>query len=60
MRIFLVDDEKEIADLIEFYLRNDGFEVIKCMDGKTALQKIHTESASGNHQQPNGTGTGLR
>lgn len=44
MRIFLVDDEKEIADLIEFYLRNEGFDVIKCMDGKTALEKIHTEN----------------
>ena len=44
MRIFLVDDEKEIADLIEFYLKNDGFDVIKCMDGKTALEKIYTEN----------------
>lgn len=44
MRIFLVDDEKEIADLIEFYLRSDGFDVIKCMDGKTALEKIQTEN----------------
>ena len=43
MRIFLVDDEKEIADLIELYLRNDGFDVIKCSDGKTALEKIRTE-----------------
>ena len=44
MRIFLVDDEKEIADLIELYLKNDGFDVIKCSDGKTALEKIHTEA----------------
>lgn len=44
MRIFLVDDEKEIADLIELYLKNDGFDVIKCTDGKTALDKIHTEN----------------
>lgn len=44
MRIFLVDDEKEIADLIELYLLNEGYEVIKCMDGKTALDKIRTES----------------
>ena len=43
MRIFLVDDEKEIADLIELYLINDGFDVIKCSDGKTALDKIRTE-----------------
>ena len=43
MRIFLVDDEKEIADLIELYLKNDGYDVIKCSDGKTALEKIRTE-----------------
>ena len=45
MRIFLVDDEKEIADLIELYLKNDGFDVIKCSDGKTALEKINIEKA---------------
>ena len=44
MRIFLVDDEKEIADLIELYLKNEGFDVIKCMNGKSALEKIHTEA----------------
>ena len=44
MRIFLVDDEKEIADLIEFYLKSDGYEVIKCNEGKTALEKIYTEN----------------
>ena len=43
MRIFLVDDEKEIADLIELYLKNDGYDVIKCSDGKTALDMIRTE-----------------
>ncbi len=44
MRVFLVDDEKEIADLIELYLMNDGFDVIKCSDGKTALEKIKTDA----------------
>ena len=39
MKIFLVDDEKEIADLIELYLKNEGYDVIKCSDGKTALEK---------------------
>lgn len=43
MKIFLVDDEKEIADLIELYLKNEGYDVIKCSDGKTALEKIRTE-----------------
>ena len=28
-KILVVDDEKEIADLLEFYLCNEGFEVYK-------------------------------
>ena len=27
--ILIVDDEKEIADLIELYLKNDGYDVKK-------------------------------
>ena len=38
--ILVVDDEKEIADLVEVYLRNDGFEVVKCFDGASALAAI--------------------
>ena len=44
MRILVVDDEKEIADLIELYLKNDNYYVIKCSNGKTALDKIKTET----------------
>lgn len=44
MRILVVDDEKEIADLIELYLKNDNYDVIKCSNGKTALDKIKTET----------------
>lgn len=29
MKILILDDEKEIADLIEIYLQNEGFEVLK-------------------------------
>ena len=36
-RILVVDDEKEIADLVEFYLLGEGFAVEKCYDAKTAL-----------------------
>ena len=28
-KILVVDDEKEIADLVEYYLTNEGFEVKK-------------------------------
>lgn len=40
MRILIVDDEKEIADLVELYLKSEGYEVVKCLNGKTALEQI--------------------
>lgn len=42
-RILLVDDEKEIADLIEVYLKNDGYEVLKFYNGTDALKCIESE-----------------
>ena len=40
MRILIVDDEKEIADLVELYLKSEGYEVVKCLNGQTALEQI--------------------
>lgn len=39
-QILIVDDEKEIADLIEVYLKNDGFTVYKFYNGIDALKCI--------------------
>lgn len=41
--ILVVDDEKEIADLLELYLTNEGFTVYKCYDAKTALNHIQKD-----------------
>lgn len=38
--ILVVDDEKEIADLIEVYLKNDGYTVYKFYNGTEALKCI--------------------
>ena len=38
--ILVVDDEKEIADLVQVYLENEGFAVYKCYTGKEALRVI--------------------
>lgn len=38
--ILVVDDEQEIADLVEIYLTNDGFEVMKASDGEECLKKL--------------------
>lgn len=42
-KILIVDDEKEIADLLEVYLKNDGYEVYKCYNGVDALACIESE-----------------
>lgn len=39
-KILVVDDEREIADLIEVYLKNDGYTVYKYYNGTEALQCI--------------------
>ena len=39
-KIMIVDDEKEIADLIEVYLKNDGYEVYKFYNGSDALKCV--------------------
>lgn len=40
--ILIVDDEKEIADLLELYLKNEGFTVYKYYTGKEALACINS------------------
>ncbi|MDO5294613.1 MAG: VanR-ABDEGLN family response regulator transcription factor [bacterium] len=40
MKVLVVDDEKEIADLVELYLQNENYEVYKYYTGKEALDSI--------------------
>ena len=42
-KIIIVDDEREIADLIGLYLENDGYEVKKFQTGEQALRDIDGE-----------------
>ena len=39
-RILVCDDEKEIADAIEIYLKNEGYEVAKAENGIQALEIV--------------------
>jgi two-component system response regulator VanR len=41
-RILIVDDEKEIADLVELFLTNEGFQVYKYYTGAEAMECIQT------------------
>ena len=40
MSILVVDDEKEIADLVEVILKNEGYEVLKFYDSRLAEKEI--------------------
>lgn len=44
IKILVVDDEKEIADLLEFYLENEGYKVVKVNNGNDALCIINSQS----------------
>lgn len=41
-KILVVDDEKELADLVEVYLKNDGYTVYKFYNGTDALRCIES------------------
>lgn len=42
--ILVVDDEPEIADLVEVYLKSEGFTVFKCYNGADALAVVKEQS----------------
>ena len=43
-RILVVDDETAIADLVEVYLKNEGFLVHKCYTAAQALSHVAREA----------------
>ena len=45
-RVLVVDDEKDIRELIKFYLNKEGFEVLEAGDGEEAfLRQLQGKSA---------------
>lgn len=42
MKILVVDDDKEIVELLSIYIQNEGYEVVKAYTGKEAISKIVT------------------
>ncbi len=47
MKILVVDDDKEIAQLLEIYIRNEGYEPVSAYSGQEALTRLRTESDIG-------------
>lgn len=41
--IYIVEDERDIADLVEHYLKKDGFNSEAISDGQRALERIHRQ-----------------
>ena len=42
MNILVLDDEKEIADLVELYLNNENYNIYKFYTSKEAIDCINT------------------
>jgi len=42
--ILIVDDDREIANLIDIYLRNEGFDTDQAHDGEEALNKLKSRT----------------
>ena len=40
LTVLVVDDDQDIRDGIEIYLKNDGYDVVKAADGVEALEKL--------------------
>lgn len=45
-KVLIVDDETEIADLVEVYLKNDGYEVLKFYNATDALACVQKNDVS--------------
>ena len=43
MNILICDDDKEIVDAIEIYLKNEGYDIYKAYDGVEALDIVRRE-----------------
>jgi two-component system phosphate regulon response regulator PhoB len=44
--VLVVEDEKDIVDLIEYHLKQSGFSVITALDGRSGLERARTEHPS--------------
>lgn len=47
MKILVVDDDKEIVELLSIYLTNEGYEPVPAYSGKEAISKITTDKEIG-------------
>ncbi len=43
-KILIVDDDREIVELLNIYLQNEGYEVLKAYNGQQALNILEEET----------------
>lgn len=43
MNILVCDDEVEIVEAIEIYLKNEGYNIIKCYNGREAIEAVENK-----------------
>ena len=43
MNILICDDDREIVEAIEIYLKSEGYETFKAYDGQEALKVLETQ-----------------
>ena len=44
MKILIVDDDKDIVELLSIYVKNEGYEVERAYNGKEAITKLLTSA----------------
>jgi len=42
-RILIIDDDKELVEMIRFRLEREGYSVITAFDGESGIEKAHRE-----------------
>ena len=57
--ILVVDDEKEIADLLELYIGGEGYSVVKAYTGAEALETLRRQPVSLALNSAEGSGRNL-
>lgn len=43
MKILIVDDDKEIVELLNIYLHNEGYDTVKAYNGEEAIEIFHND-----------------
>jgi two-component system alkaline phosphatase synthesis response regulator PhoP len=51
-KILIVDDEKDVVELLHFLLQKDGFEVSRAFNGQDALERVGLAPAGGQPERP--------